>query len=216
MGGADSSFLVCHRTRIMSSSSSSSSGQGPARTRAKKRVLAEIEEQLNAPVFAYTDNVLLVDRAIERVCTGDPTEQMARRTRVQSAFTPAPSSTTVLSGAGPEETDAEFSMWRRGEVDDQPHLNAVRLYYDENKDSWALSMGKVYAEAYWTLRHDVKLAVLDRWVQDPVLLNEMAQRVNAKLASLEKEAKASFTAAAAQVQDKLSTDLPKDEQIEGL
>lgn len=158
------------------------------RKRAIKRMHAAFERCMESTKM-FGDDVILIDKSKEQSALSCPDEQVKRRAKVDSAFTALPTALRPFL-----EIDAEFSMTREGPDDRRPSINCAPVFYDEEKDSWQVRY--LTRELYWTLKHDTKLAVLDRWAEDPVLLNEMAQRVNAKLASMEKDAKASFTTAA--------------------
>jgi len=193
------------------SQSSSSSNQGTARTRAKKRAHDALDAELDKPMFKPEASVTLVDRTNGNNRDpkyNDRAEQALRRARVESKFAPL-----IITPVMPVESDAEITMYRESSTSTGAEMNSLRVFYDEVHDSWAMRRFDHSEEYYWALQHEAKLAVLTRWVQDPVLLGEMAQLVQSKIASMGQEAKASYEAAAAGGVTVTSIDLSKDEGL---
>lgn len=190
------------------SQSSSSSNQGTARTRAKKRAHDALDAELDKPMFKPDASICLIDRTNGRDHKyNDKSEQALRRARVESKFAPL-----IITPVIPSESDAEITMYRESSTSTGVDMNSLRVFYDEVHDSWAMRRVENPEEYYWALQHEVKIAVLSRWVQDPVLLGEMAQIVQSEIASMGHEAKASYEAAATSAAVP-SIDLSKDEGL---
>jgi len=169
----------------------------PRRKALKRAFSATVDTILETNQALFPDNTTKISVFADKgaIELNSETIQTERKSILQQTFMPI-IPTTVLSNEIPilmqPKCDAQLTLYRKVPSAQMQYMNSFNVFFNGENDTWSLSHCTSSDEYYWTLKSDAKLAAVDCWLKDDVLLGAIAEKVQKRIAEIGDAAKASF------------------------